>query len=349
MKPRWLVWVLVPTMAIVSALATTTSVQAAIPDRSGFVLWNGFTVVASGTSPAVATVTTISPGRYRVTFPGLGISGGVVHVTAVNASPHWCQGESWSQSGTKEIVYVRCYKPGGTLDPSGFALLFARSSGTTTLNERYGYVDAEANGSINSQYNAAGMTNTVAVLGTGQWLVTFPYIQSDDPFTGSLQATAVNAASGARCKVAQWTSGLMETAQQVVVYCFDAAGAAFNTRFTLTFQYKTTLFGSWSPQYWGYQLSTMPFAVEGTAWNTTHAPNTITAAGPGLSFVTFPNIGHAPDTVLVTAHGPTSDFCGLSSVWVNSANNLLVRNVNCFTNAGISVSTGFLISTASTL
>lgn len=52
--------------------------QAAVPDRFGFVLWNGSGPVGSGTWPSPTAVTVLGVGRYQVIFPGQAAAGGVV-------------------------------------------------------------------------------------------------------------------------------------------------------------------------------------------------------------------------------------------------------------------------------
>jgi hypothetical protein len=51
-----------------------------------------------------------------------------------------------------------------------------------------------------------------------------------------------------------------------------------------------------------------------------------------------------PDDIQVTASGGNADFCGLNTLWAHVAGDTVVRDVNCFNNAGIPVDTGFLIS-----
>ena len=46
-------------------LTGVTPAQAAVPDRFGFVLWNGAAVVPSATVPAATTVLFAPPGHYR--------------------------------------------------------------------------------------------------------------------------------------------------------------------------------------------------------------------------------------------------------------------------------------------
>jgi len=341
--------------AVVSLVpATSTPSQAAVPDRKGWVLYNaiGVTTVAFGTWPAATTVTPLAPaGRYQVKFPGQGAPGGVVHVTAVNSAPHWCQAEAWGVSGADEIVILRCYKLGGVLDPTSFSAFFTSSSGLGAFGP-YGYAFSSATGTVLNQYNSSGAANTVTTGPVGQYLVQFPGLVTGGPLDGSLQATAVNSATGARCKIAKWQS--TATGQDVLVYCFDSFGAFLNTAFTVTYQYKVSLYGaSYPPKYFGYFLYQPPVGPPTTNFNSILglSANTITPAGAGLSLVTFPSIGFPQNTVQVTAYGPTADFCGLNTFWANfgSGPDTVVRDVNCFTAGGAPSGNGFLVSANSIL
>ncbi|HEY0166182.1 MAG TPA: hypothetical protein VGB75_03980 [Jatrophihabitans sp.] len=320
--------------------------QAAVPDRYGFVLWNGSAPVASGTSPAATTVTVLSVGRYAVIFPGQAAAGGVVHVTAVNPAPHWCQVDSFGPSGSDEKALISCYRVGGALDASAFSAVFSSSSGGPASSiGRFGYVDSQPSGALVSQYNSAGAGNTVSHTAVGQWLVKFPGLATPGPVDGSLQSTAVNPQTPARCKVAAWSSSL--SGQTVKVSCFNAGGAPLDTQFTLTYQYQRSLYGAVAPpKYFGYLWNTPPLGPPSTDFNSQVGPgaNTISSGGVGLSLVQFPMLAAPPDNVEVTAAGSGSEFCGLSGVWFHSGADVIVRNVNCFTNAGAAVNTGFLIS-----
>src|SRR5690349_24771421 len=72
-----------------SAFVAAGPAHAALPDRFGFVLYDGAGPVASSTYPSSTTVVGTA-GHYQVRFPGQGASGGVVHVTAVSLAPRWC-------------------------------------------------------------------------------------------------------------------------------------------------------------------------------------------------------------------------------------------------------------------
>lgn len=340
-------------LMLATFLTIVRPADAAVPDRKGWVLWNQTTgtTIGTGTWPAGSSVVVLSPGRYQVKLPGQGAPNGVVHVTAINNAPHWCQAETWFQSGPDEIINIRCYRVGGALDPTSFSAFFVRASGGPAPGP-YGYVDSAASGALVSQYNSTGAANSSTPTGTGQWLVKFPGLVAGGTLDGSLQATAVNAATGARCKVSGWSSSA--SGQAVKVLCFNSAGALLNTRFTLTYQYKVSLYGAAiPPKYYGYFLNQPPAGPPSTNLNSVLGlgANTIMATGPGLAMVTFPRIAFTQNTVQVTAYGANSNFCGLQTFWTNSTvgPDLFVRNVNCFTNAGAPVATGFTVSANSIL
>src|SRR5215468_5153090 len=94
---RWASWAAAAVLAAAGAAVWAQPAQAAVPDRFGFALWSGG--VVSQAQPPGTTVSAIgAPGRWLVKFPGQGIPGGVVHVTAVHdavTAPNgrFCQAE----------------------------------------------------------------------------------------------------------------------------------------------------------------------------------------------------------------------------------------------------------------
>lgn len=343
---RW--WAGGAALAVLAGLAIAgpgDAAQAAVPDRFGFVLWNGSAPVASGTTPAATTVSVIGVGRYAVVFPGQAAAGGVAHVTAINGAPHWCQVDSFGPSGADEKVLISCYRVGGALDPSSFSAIFSSSSGPAAGAGQFGYVHSQPSGALISQYNSAMAGNSVTHTSVGQWLVKFPGLATPGPVDGSLQSTAVSPQIPARCKVGAWSSSVSD--QLVKVACFDAGGAPLDTQFTLTYQYQRSLYGAvLPPKYFGYLWNTPPLGPPSTNFNSQVGPgvNTIASSGVGQSLVRFPMLAAPPDNVQVTASGGGSEFCGLSWFWTYSGADVIVRNVNCFTNAGAPINTGFLIS-----
>jgi hypothetical protein len=342
-------------LAAVCALAAATigltlsgsgnTAHAAVPDRFGFVLWNGAATVGSGTWPAATTVSVLGPGRYLVKFAGQAAAGGTAHVTAINSAPHWCQLNNFTPSGADELVTISCYKVGGVPDPTAFSAIFDASSGPASSVGSFGYVNSQPSGTIISQYNSALLANSVIHTGVGLWTVKLPGLATPGPIDGSLQSTAVSPQIPARCKIASWSSGASGQVAQVA--CFNAGGAPLDTQFTLTYQYLRSLYGAVvPPKYFGYLWNVPPVGPISTNYNNPLGPgaNSVSVSGVGLSIVKFPMLAVLPDDIQVTAAGTASDFCGLDNIWTHSGADTIVRNVNCFNNAGAPVSVGSLVS-----
>ena len=331
----------------VGALAATAisgggSAGAAVPDRFGFVLWTG-TVVGSGTTPAGTTVGVGGTGLYKIDFVGAAAPGGVVHVTAINSAPHWCQVNSFAPSGADEIVTISCYKVGGAPDFTNFSAIFSSSSGPTSPGS-FGYVNSLPSGALVSQYNSAALTNTVTHLTTGQWKVNFPGLSTPGPIDGSLQATAVSPPSvPARCKILGWSSS--PGGQVAQVNCYNPGGGFTDTQFTLTYQYQRALFGGFGPpKYFGYLWNQPVGGPASTNYNNPWGPGANSVSPGTLATVKFPSLAVLPDDIQVTAAGQGSDFCGLTNPWAHIGADTLAQDVNCFTNAGAPIGSGFLIS-----
>jgi len=332
-----------------TVVSSNSSASAAVPDRFGFVLYSGGAVVGSGTTPAGSTVGVIGVGQYKITFVGAARDGGVVHVTAINSAPHWCQVNGFGPSGADEVVTISCHRVGGAPDFTDFSAIFSASSGPASAVGAFGYVNSTPGGGLISQYNSAGLGNTVTHTGIGQWSVKFPGLSTPGPIDGSLQATAVSQVSvPARCKVLSWTSSASGQVAQVT--CYDAGGVLADTQFTLTYQYQRSLYGgAIPPKYFGYLWNKPIGGPVSTNYNSIVGPGANTLSAGTLSLVTFPRIGVLPDDIQVTGSGPGSDFCGLNFAWTHAGSDTIVRDVNCFTNSGAPSAAGFLISDNSAL
>ncbi len=342
-------------VALISAIAATTAAwaqpaQALVPDAFGFALYSGG--VVSQEFPTGTTVLPTGVGRWNVTFPGIGVPQGVAHVTAVhdavtNPPGRWCQAETWGVVGPDEVVKVACYSPGGVLDSTpGFSVLFARSSVTVIPPpSRYGYVHAAAGGGFFSAFNSSGGPVNVTNVGAGMYSVGFSGLATPGPRDGSFQVTAVNPAVGARCKIADWLSSA--NGQFARVFCFNPAGAFANTNFTLTYQFQRSLYGpAFPPGRFGYLWNQPPLGPPPTVFNSSGGAVAL-AAGPPVWTAQWASIGTPLGNTQVTAFGTTPDFCGLHQPWFNTVTGTLIARVNCFTNAGVPVNSGFFASHSS--
>jgi hypothetical protein len=351
--PRVLAALAAPVLAApVLALALgMPAAQAAVPDAVGFALYSPASATLPDAWPATTTVSSLSPGHYVVRFPGTAARGGVVHVTAVQAGPHWCQAEKWTPSGTDELVYVGCYKAGGVPDVSGFSVIFTSSSGplpsSSPAGGRYGYVDAKPTGGVISQYNSVLATNSVTHLVVGSWLVKMPGLSTPAPRAGGLQATAVNSEIAAFCKVVNWTAA--GTDQQIQVACFSRSGAPLDTEFTLSFQYQRALYGAaYPPKVFGYLGNLISVGPAGGATNfnsiTGTASNSLLATSLGNWEAFFPSLAVRPDNVQVTSAGSSLSFCALTAPWSANGIQTVVKTVACYTINGTPVGSDFLVS-----
>jgi hypothetical protein len=349
LRPRRLmVWTTLA--AALGALALPSPATAAVPDRFGFVLWNGAAVSPTGTFPAATTVANFAVGRYRVAFPNTAAPNGVVHVTAINTNG-WCQAAAWGASGSTEFVLVDCYTATGVRANAAFAAMFGSSSGLLPAGAgAFGTVDSTPAGALISQYNSAGAVNSVVHVASGQYEVRLPGLGTAAPNEGSLQATAVNPNVGARCKILRWAT--TPAAQLAVVGCFDATGGLADQRFTLTYQDRRAVYGGFNPpRHFGYLWNQPPVGPPLTNFNSLagFGVNTLTPAGLGRSLVRFPQIALRPDDVQVTAYGADRNYCGLQTFWASSGPEVLVRNVVCFQPGGALVNAGFFIAYASAM
>jgi hypothetical protein len=338
-------WLAVMLLATGGAVGVAQSAQAAVPNGFGFALYFGG--VVSQQWP-VGTSVTPSGGHYTVMFPGVGVPGGVVHVTAVQdglAMPpgRWCQADDWTSFLSNEFIGVSCYRPGGLLDPTvGFSVMFSASSGPASPG-LYGYVDSSPTGAIISQYNSASGLVSVVPSPPGVYTVNFFGMGTLGPKDGGLEVTAVNPTAGARCKVANWTSSA--SVQSALIFCFDGSGALTNNRFTVSYQFKRSLYGGLTPPTrFGYLWNMPTLGPPSTNYNSMFPPgNMLSGTSPWM--VNYPLIGATPGNVQVTAFGSSSDYCSLRTPWFGVSP--LVSSIACFNNVGGLSGSGFLTSYSS--
>ena len=332
------------------ALPAAGPARAAVPDRWGFAFLDNPTPPVgyvpdptrqwgSWPSPAVnpVKVDQLAVGSYLVHFPLIAGPGGIAHATAVGRTGNWCQIKGWSTAGTGQDVAVNCYKSGGAPDNTLFTVLYTTSSGTPSpAGGSYGYTYSAVSGAVLAQYNSAGAVNTVSHGSTGVWKAWLPGLGLSTA-AGNIEVTAVDAVQGARCKVADWVPGA--TGQTVVVACFNAANAPYDTQWTLSYSLKRAVHGpAFPPKSFGYLWFNggVPAA---TNFNSSGAANTLAGSVPFT--VTLPGVAVPSDTAHATAYGPGPGWCGLALPWARSAGTVSLYTI-CFNAGGSPVSAPFL-------
>jgi hypothetical protein len=333
-------------LAVTALAVGAAPAHAAPPNTDGFALWNGSAVVAGTAWPAGTTVTPGGTGVYTVRFPGIAVSGGVVHVVAVNQGPVWCQVIGWGPSTPDEIAQVRCFAVPGIPVNTGFSVFFTSDvapPGSTP--GAYGYVYGDTTGALLTSYNSAGAPNTIAPGGAGAATIVLNGLPTPAPQAGSVQVTAVGSAA-ARCALVSWNSA---GSQQIKIQCVNGTGAPITSRFTLTYQYQVALNGFLNPPARAGYLWWVPgVGPAPTNFNSLLGPvNTATSAPQTL--VTFPQLASTPDNIQATAFGPAGQFCNLLMGWVHSGPDTIMRDVDCYNAAGVLTPTGFTISDNSVL
>jgi hypothetical protein len=352
-------WLAAPVMALAAAgLMWAGPAQASVPDSWGFAYVNTPKGVPdlnhqAGSWPPgfVVHTTPGAPGQVFVRFPQIASSAGVVHVTAVIDIAVWCQAQRWHPAGTDEVVAVRCDKPGGTPVFAPFVVTFSQSSGTLPPPQAYGYVHFEpGGGGIVTSFNSAGAANTVAPGPTGVWTVRLPGL-GPATFAGDVQVSAVNTAVAAKCELQHWAPAA--SGQTFLVRCYDATTNPLSTGWTLTYQLGRAVTGT-QPPFFGYSYDNQPAspgpyapAPPAVNFNSAGAVNTLLRAGTGLRLASFPQIGQLRNTVLVTPVQAGPGFCNLNTLWGTAPPNVTVRDVTCYTAAGIRSNRQFMITYSS--
>jgi hypothetical protein len=331
------------------AAAAAGSAQAAVPDKWGFAYVGKPAVPGipdlthqAGNWPAILHVHSqpVSLGRVRVTFPRLASENGVVLVTAVNSGPVWCQAEKWAPSGLNEVVFVRCFKPGGAPVFSPFTVLYTTSTkGPFPAGRAYGYVHFQPGSGIVGTFNSVGSVNTVTPGPVGVWVVRLPGLGSPT-WAGNVQVTAADPAGPAKCEIAAWTPGA--GGQRFVVRCFNGGSAPLKTGWSLSYQRGRSVFGG-QPKYFAYTFNDKPLiagpyspAPPPVNFNSLGGVNTIQRAGTGLSLVQFPRVGVLQNTVLASPFKIGPGFCNLLTLWATlpASAQVTVRDVACYSAAG---------------
>lgn len=257
------------------------------------------------------TVTRTGVGTYRVRFPGLGVAGGMVHVSAYGGT-HQCKVAAWNPSGADMIVSVACFDGQGPANGRFTVLLYKEGdSKPDSYGNGYLWADQASNAGCYAphasySFNARNGANRVCRLGAGEYEATLPALGRQHPQakSGTVQVTAYGN-DRARCFVRNW----VESAGGVVarVGCQLDDGPV-DARFTLSFLRDAGelalihpaptenfyVLANGNPPSAGYQSDSY-----GGSGATMERP----PARPGIYVVHLPGVDHEFSTAQVTAYG----------------------------------------------
>lgn len=183
------------------------------------------------------TITRTAVGRYTANLPGMNFVGGTVEVTAYGAGSAHCKVVSWG--GTS--VNVACFTAAGAPVDSFFTLNYDnRVSPNGGPSFAYAWADQPATasytpsatyqyGALASECTSFAGPITIQRTSVGRYAVQIPTLS---PTGSNVQVTAYGS-GGESCKVVGW--GGSGTGTQVSVACFNAAGAAVDTRYVVVY------------------------------------------------------------------------------------------------------------------
>ncbi|GAA1840427.1 hypothetical protein [Asanoa iriomotensis] len=181
----------------------------------------------------------LTPGRYIVRFPGVGVVGvglsGNVQVTAIqpNAVARRCKVESWSPVGLEIDVVVVCVNAAGAPTSTDFFVTYHRQRavfGAVDVPKYFGYIWSAGGGQTNYNHQLGFGANAVGMLGVGTYQVKYPQLGVRETHA---QITAYGDGPN-YCGLGQpWVYSGPDAL--VTVMCFDNAGNPVNYRFLSTF------------------------------------------------------------------------------------------------------------------
>jgi hypothetical protein len=309
------------------------------------------------------TIVRTGTGSYAVTFTNLANwegEAGTTLVTSLGSAGEHCNDSAWSSNGTADTtVTVHCWSAAGALVDSQFDAAYIRPV-SSPGPFAYLWLDDETTSTVGytpstfHQFNSTGGINTTTRNAIGDYTVRLAGLSSDG---GTVKVTGFSGSANF-CKAEWWApSGADEL---VEVRCFDSAGAAVNSKFTLVWADSQSILSNGASSAYVYSTNATP-APGGytppavTNYNSSGALNTVVRNSLGSYTVTVPNLGSPPisafpldrGTIHVTATMATSKRCevtGWSSPFTLPGSPIPVNvDVTCTTPAGALADSKFVL------
>jgi hypothetical protein len=269
----------------------------------------------------------LSNGDVKVTFNGLGATGGTVEVDALNTNDT-CTTDGWTGSN---VVRVSCVDTSGNSVESAFSIAVV-PAGSAPTGLAYTFEDAAVvtlpNTPSGPTYNPTGYAVLLQRQSAGQYQVLF-YGLSSVPVGGPGFVMATADGASARCNGNSWGQFGATAAYVANVYCSDSSGNFVDSKFEVLVL---------PPSAYAYASVSNPNGAvnQSQSLNPGGSPIVGTHLGTGSYQISFPNSGiGAGWAVQATSRG--ANFCNVGS-WGSSA-----VNVSCYTPAGALTDTTFAI------
>lgn len=286
-------------------------------------------------------------GRYSAGFTGMG---GATHETEgmftsayVAPAGSFCRIEQWFPTS----VNVNCHAANG--DPADMRFTVAMV-GSAAFTGRSGYAWIQ-NGTVSVtadpyyRFNPTGGAIISTRTGTGAYTVRFEGLGRAGG--GDREGVIVNSYGGTAartCQPASWTT--VGSDLDIEVRCFDAAGVATNSAFTVLVVDGARAGARLGFAHADQPANTLPYtpansAVRGSGSVLVERTGT---GGYDVSFNEFYRSGTLAETFLVTATGETAGRCNLGSWGYSSTvGGTGTIGVQCFTTAGVPADLPFSI------
>jgi hypothetical protein len=293
---------------------------------------------------------------YTVRFPGLGLVGGTVQVTAYGSGSVACQAQGWAPLGDDQLVWVRCFNNAGTAVNSRFTVAYTNIESPADGELAYVWAN-NATPALHTPYtpsptyqaNSGGGNITITRSATGVYSVHM--IGLGNPETTHVQVTPYGT-TPARCVTPGWGYNFAGNAQDATVRCYSMDGDAMDTRFTLTLAAETNILGLENccdpdGNSSAYALVFTP-EVNGEfeIWEPSEFTSNPFATGVGnrlgvgrYSVDWYPHISHGPGNVQVTAYSGEATNCKVA-YW-NNTDGIVVQ---CYDTDGTATDAWFTLA-----
>jgi hypothetical protein len=351
-RPRRLAAAIATGLAAVPALAVLTAgpaqaashvegyVWASQPATPQYLANTGYEYSSAG-QPIVITRTGV--GIYSVRFHGLASPGGVAHASAYGVgNGNFCTVERYLPREADEIVRVFCFDGDGNPADSRFVANFTdQQAPAAHLGYLLSHIPNPPGGSYlpspQWSFDSGGGPIVVTRIAAGRYQVHLAALDLTFPgayWNGYFRATAVGP-DPVHCEV---LDPRFSNPNDVPVRCYDPAGLAVDSRFTLTYANSVNVLGS-HPIHAAALALPQPGGLDPVVGGG-FSPGGMPVAeylNVGDYRITFPGIGMPFGHAVVNAFGTPHAHCSIAQ-WAPVGANQRVR-VNCWAAGAVNVPT----------